>query len=108
MPARTRAGAAQNGRRNEALRLLWDASRAKDLKGLRSVLRDRREDLRGALDTQDPTSERNNTALTYCCSGFAAGVDLLVAEGAGVDASIHRGFTPLLEASTLSYIKIVI
>ena len=72
------------------------------------MVRDRWEDLWGALDTQDPASEWNNTALTYCREDFAAGVGLLVAERAAIDVSIHRGFTPLLEASTLSYIKIVI
>jgi len=45
--------------------------------------------------------------LTYCREDLAGGVELLVAERAAIDVSIHRGFTPLFGASNLGYIKIV-
>ena len=91
------------------LQELWQAVREKDAGKLRRVLRERRAELQGKLDTTDPTSQYRDTALIKCIErDFRAGVKLLLSEGASIDATsgLH-GFTALLTAAEEGFAKLV-
>ena len=91
------------------LQELWQAVREEDAGKLRRVLRERRAELQGKLDTTDPTSEYHDTALIMCVFGdFRAGVKLLLSEGASIDATTGLGgFTALFIAAQLGFAKLV-
>ena len=78
---------------------LWQAVREEDTDKLRRVLRERRAELKGELDTTDPTSLNHQTALIMCAyRDFRAGVKLLLSVG---------GFRPLFIAAQLGIAKLV-
>ena len=88
---------------------LWQAVEEKDAGKLRRVLRERRAELQGKLDTTDPTSEDLVTALIICIDiDFRAGVKLLLSEGASIDATTGLGgFTALYVAAQFGFAKLV-
>ena len=91
------------------LQELWQAIQEEDAGKLRRVLRERRAELQGKLDTTDPTSQDHQTALTMCIfEDFRAGVKLLLSEGASIDATTGLGgFTALYVAAQFGFAKLV-
>ena len=91
------------------LQELWQAVREKDAGKLRRVLRERRAELQGKLDTPDPTTPAHQTALIMCIvRDFRAGVKLLLSEGASIDATTGLGgFTALFTAAQKGFAKLV-
>jgi ankyrin repeat protein len=64
------------------------------------VLRECEEELHGALDMQDSTTNNHITALVRACrANFPAGAKLLLKAGANVDGKVLGGFTSLYGAS---------
>ena len=91
------------------LQAVWQAVREKDAGKLRRVLRERRAELQGKLDTPNPTTQFRLTALIMCIErDFRAGVKLLLSEGASIDATTGLGgFTALNVAAQFGFAKLV-
>ena len=91
------------------MREVWGAIREGDAGKLRRVLRERRAELKGKLDTPDPTSQDHLTALIMCIfEDFRAGVKLLLSEGARIDATTGLGsYTALIVAAQEGFAKLV-
>ena len=75
---------------------VWDVIREGNIGKLRRLLRERRAELQGKLDTTDTTTQDHDTALIMCVlADFRAGVKLLLSEGASIDATTGLdGYTP--------------
>jgi len=88
---------------------VWKIIRAKNIRKLKAVLRERRAELQGKLDTPDTSSPDHDTALTMCCEiNFREGVKLLLSEGARVNATTGlRGYTALYTAAQFGFAKLV-
>ena len=88
---------------------VWDVIREGNIGKLRRLLRERRAELKGKLDTTDPTTQVHETALIMCIFGdFRAGVKLLLSEGASIDATTGlHGFTALFIAAQEGFAKLV-
>jgi hypothetical protein len=87
---------------------VWRACTNRDLAGLAAVLRECKEELHGALDTQDMTTQYHHTALHRSCrANFPAGAKLLLKAGANVDGQVLRGFTSLYGASQRGFAEVV-
>ena len=91
------------------MREVWDVIQEEDAGKLRRVLRERRAELQGKLDTTDPTTPDLDTTLIMCIEGdFRACVKLLLSEGASIDATSGLGgFTALIVAAQFGFAKLV-